>query len=109
MTGDGILTAICLTKIAKERGTLKSFSPTPQISENISVKEKEQIISDNRLKFALSEVRDELSDEGRILLRPSGTENLIRIMVEHENPEKCKLIVSKIGNLVRKIDEEKIL
>ena len=109
VTGDGILTAICLTKIAKERGTLKSFSPTPQISENISVKEKEQIISDNRLKFALSEARDELSDEGRILLRPSGTENLIRIMVEHENPDICKLIVSKIADLVRKIDEEKSL
>ena len=109
VTGDGILTAICLTKIAKERGFLQNFMPTPQISENVRVREKGWIMGDKRLEIALSEARLELGDEGRILLRPSGTENLIRIMVEHQIPEKCKLIVSKIADLVRKIDKDGVL
>jgi phosphoglucosamine mutase len=109
VTGDGILTAICLTRIFSERGFLWKFLPTPQVSENVSVREKGRIMRDERLSFLLRELENSLHGEGRILLRPSGTENLIRIMVEHQNTEKCKLIVSKIGNLVRKIDEEEIL
>ena len=109
VTGDGILTAICLARIFSERGFLWKFLPTPQVSENVSVREKGRIMRDERLSFLLRELENSLHGEGRILLRPSGTENLIRIMVEHQNTEKCKLIVSKIGNLVRKIDEEEIL
>lgn len=109
VTGDGILTAICLARIFSERGFLWKFLPTPQVSENVSVREKGRIMRDERLSFLLRELENNLHGEGRILLRPSGTENLIRIMVEHQNTEKCKLIVSKIGNLVRKIDEEEIL
>ena len=109
VTGDGILTAICLARIFSERGFLWKFLPTPQVSENVSVREKGRIMGDERLSFLLRKLENSLHGEGRILLRPSGTENLIRIMVEHQNTEKCKLIVSKIGNLVRKIDEEEIL
>lgn len=109
VTGDGILTAICLARIFSERGFLWKFLPTPQVSENVSVREKGRIMRDERLSFLLRELENNLDGKGRILLRPSGTENLIRIMVEHQNTEKCKLIVSKIANLVRKIDEEEIL
>ena len=109
VTGDGILTAICLARIFLERGFLLKFLPTPQVSENVSVREKGRIMRDERLSFLLRELENSLHGEGRILLRPSGTENLIRIMVEHENPDICKLIVSKIADLVRKIDEEKSL
>jgi phosphoglucosamine mutase len=109
VTGDGILTAICLARIFSERGFLWKFLPTPQVSENVSAREKGRIMRDERLSFLLRELENNLDGEGRILLRPSGTENLIRIMVEHQNTEKCKLMVSKIGNLVRKIDEEGIL
>ena len=109
VTGDGILTAICLARIFSERGFLLKFLPTPQVSENVSVREKGRIMRDERLSFLLRELENSLHGEGRILLRPSGTENLIRIMVEHQNTEKCKLMVSKIGNLVRKIDGEEIL
>lgn len=109
VTGDGILTAIFLARIFSERGFLWKFLPTPQVSENVSVREKGRIMRDKRLTFLLRELENSLHGEGRILLRPSGTENLIRIMVEHQNTEKCKLMVSKIGNLVRKIDEEEIL
>jgi phosphoglucosamine mutase len=109
VTGDGILTAICLARIFLERGFIWKLLPTPQVSENVSVREKGRIMRDERLSFLLRELENSLHGEGRILLRPSGTENLIRIMVEHQNTEKCKLIVSKIGNLVRKIDEDEIL
>lgn len=109
VTGDGILTAICLARIFSERGFLWKFLPTPQVSENVSVGEKGRIMRDERLSFLLRELENSLHGEGRILLRPSGTENLIRIMVEHQNTEKCKLMVSKIADLVRKIDEEEIL
>ncbi len=109
VTGDGILTAICLARIFTERGFLQNFTPLPQVSENVSVRDKERVMGDERLGLILSEMKSELGGDGRILLRPSGTENLIRIMIEHQNPEKCKLMVSKIADLVRKIDGEKIL
>ena len=109
VTGDGILTAICLARIFTERGFLQNFTPLPQVSENVSVRDKERVMGDERLGLLLSEMKNELGGDGRILLRPSGTENLIRIMIEHQNPEKCKLLVSKIADLVQKIDREKIL
>ena len=109
VTGDGILTAICLARIFTERGFLQNFTPLPQVSENVSVRDKELVMGDERLGLLLSEMKNELGGDGRILLRPSGTENLIRIMIEHQNPEKCKLMVSKIADLVRKIDLEKFL
>lgn len=109
VTGDGILTAICLARIFTERGFLQNFTPLPQVSENVSVRDKERVMGDERLGLLLSEMKNELGGDGRILLRPSGTENLIRIMIEHQNPKKCKLLVSKIADLVQKIDREKFL
>ena len=46
-------------------------------------------------------IADEIGDDGRIILRKSGTENLIRVMVEHKNPDKCKQYLDKIAELVR--------
>lgn len=109
-TGDGILTALCLATIAhKEKKSLAQLSDElvvfPQLTENIPVRDKESIINDPDVQELYRQVSDEIGDNGRILIRCSGTENLIRIMVEHKNIDKCKQYVDKIRVLIKRKDE----
>ena len=109
-TGDGILTALCLATIAhKEKKSLAELSEElvvfPQLTENIPVKDKESIINDPDVRELYRQVSDEIGDDGRILLRCSGTESLIRIMVEHQSIDKCKHYVDITRTLIRKKDE----
>ncbi len=109
-TGDGILTALCLATIAhKEKKSLAELSEElvvfPQLTENIPVKDKESIINDPDVRELYRQVSDEIGDDGRILLRCSGTESLIRIMVEHKNIDKCKHYVDITCTLIKKKDE----
>ena len=105
-TGDGILTSLCLaTLVNEEKKSLLELSadltPFPQLTENISVADKERIMADRDLINLRLRIADEIGDDGRIILRKSGTENLIRVMVEHKNPDKCKQYLDKIAELVR--------
>ncbi len=107
-TGDGLLTAICLASIVgeKNRSLLElstEFEAFPQLTENIPVTDKDGTMNDPRLINLHSEIADEIGASGRILLRKSGTENIIRVMVEHKNPDKCKHYVDKITALIEGI------
>ena len=109
-TGDGILTAIRLATISKAKGqSLSELSreliPFPQLTENIAVTDKDRVMSDPRLKDLYQKTAEEIGYEGRILLRKSGTENLIRVMLEHKNPDKCKHYVVKIADFIREIEK----
>ena len=68
----------------------------PQLLENVQVKDKEHALHDAGLTQAIQEVADQLGDEGRILVRPSGTEPLIRVMVEAKTDELCAKYVGQI-------------
>lgn len=93
-TGDGILTAIMLaeeicdskTSLAKLVEPIKFY---PQELRNIRVKDKAAVLADNRVKEALEQVQSLINKKGRALLRQSGTESVIRVMVESETQEKC--------------------
>ena len=104
-TGDGILTAIMVTEevcdsklpLSKLVENVKLY---PQYMQNIRVKDKGAVLSDSEVLKALSEVETLINKKGRALLRQSGTEPVIRIMIEAESEEKCKeyakLIAEKI-------------
>ena len=100
-TGDGLLVAIeilfSLRKGKKASELFSIFSPTPQVLENISVKDK-SIISSKKCKFAIKKAEKIIFGKGRLLVRKSGTESKIRIMCESEDKillNKCIKIVSK--------------
>jgi phosphoglucosamine mutase len=106
-TGDGIITSLLLLKvILNENKPLyelkKEFIKYPQILRNVEVKDKNKIVHD---EFFLKEVmlwNDKLNGKGRILVRPSGTENLIRIMVEGEDEKEIKEIAFSLEDLLKK-------
>ena len=112
-TGDGILTAIMLTEELCD--TNKSLSELtegvytyPQISVSVRVKDKALAIGDEKLKKLSDEITREIDESGRLLIRESGTERKIRIMVEAESDNICHRHIEKIVSLLKErghIDE----
>ena len=104
-TGDGILTALhILELIANGEATAKNlseiFSSYPQVLLNIPVKDKEKVLTSTDLKIATESAESELGNDGRILIRASGTEPLIRVMVEADTQSKAEAIAKKLANAV---------
>ena len=109
--GNGIFTAIRLAELSKAAGKglgelTEDLTLHPQLARNINVKDKNSAMSAQKLLNAIKDARDEMGDQGRIILRPSGTENLIRLMVEHENPDRCKQYVDKLVKNIKEISTE---
>ncbi|MCM3702799.1 phosphoglucosamine mutase [Paenibacillus macerans] len=106
-TGDGILTAIQLVdtmlKSGKPLSELKKvMKQYPQVLVNVRVQDKSKYAGNTAIAEAVATVEKELGDNGRVLVRPSGTESLIRVMAE--GPEKTELekLVSQIVSVVEK-------
>ena len=93
-TGDGLLTAIMITEevcdsklpLSKLAEPVKLY---PQYMKNVKVTDKPAAIADPRVKQAVAHIAQQIGKKGRVLLRPSGTEPVIRIMVEAENEALC--------------------
>ncbi len=105
-TGDGILTSVFLTSIIKEKKTtLKKLAEEvtifPQKLINIKVENKNEVMNDNEILNEYKKIGEELKNKGRILLRPSGTENLIRVMVEAETDEMADLYSDKLAQFIK--------
>ncbi|WP_088044609.1 phosphoglucosamine mutase [Bacillus sp. EAC] len=105
-TGDGMLSAIQLVSILKETG--KSLSQLagemkkyPQLLINVRVTDKNEALNNERIKATIAEVEAEMNGNGRILVRPSGTEPLIRVMAEAPTSEECKTFVERIVDVVK--------
>lgn len=101
VTGDGILTSlmIMLAWIDSEAPLSELTSELtiyPQLLVNVKVADKKAALSDPDVMLTADEVSDELGNHGRLLLRESGTEPLIRVMVEAETDELCKENVDRI-------------
>ncbi len=104
-TGDGILTSLKVMEAMIEKkqslGWLtRELKIFPQLLVNVKVADKNIAMKDEEVLKAADEVGKKLEGNGRILLRPSGTENLVRVMVEAETDELCKemaeLVVEKL-------------
>jgi phosphoglucosamine mutase len=107
VTGDGLLTALKLLEILKNTGkTIQELSEGlfiyPQLLKNVKVNDKEKALEDEELKKVIDSVSEELGNEGRILVRPSGTEPLVRVMVEAKSDELCDLYVSRVVDFIEK-------
>ncbi|GGI18232.1 phosphoglucosamine mutase [Gottfriedia solisilvae] len=105
-TGDGMLSAIQLVNIMKETGKTLSqlageMKKYPQLLINVRVTDKNEALNNERIKATIEEVEAEMNGNGRILVRPSGTEPLIRVMAEAPSAEECKLFVERIVAVVQ--------
>lgn len=100
-TGDGLMTALKLLEImVATKKSLKELTAElfiyPQLLINTHVNDKHKALEDAELNRVIEEVAQELGDEGRILVRPSGTEPLIRVMVEAKTDALCKEYVDRV-------------
>ena len=105
-TGDGILTSLKLMEVllAKEKPMSELAAPMvryPQVLKNVKVKSKPDAKNDPDVQKAVAAVSEALGDEGRILLRESGTEPVIRVMVEADSDETCEKYVDQVIEVIR--------
>jgi len=100
-TGDGILTSLMIMEVILEsKRSLSELTQGiriyPQLLKNVRVEDKKAALSNPRVKEAIDQVAKDLGNEGRILARESGTEPLIRVMVEALTDEICQEQVGKV-------------
>ena len=106
-TGDGILTSLKVMEVILAKKTslsrlTESLRIYPQILLNIPVKDKETAQNDNDVIATVRRVEEKLGNKGRILVRASGTEPLVRIMVEAESEKLCKTYTKEVAEVLRK-------
>ena len=100
-TGDGVLTSLKLMEVmAENKCTMSDLTRElkiyPQLLKNLRVTSKPAVANDPDVRAAVSQVESELGTDGRILLRESGTEPVIRVMVEAESDELCQKYVDQV-------------
>ena len=105
-TGDGILTSLKIMEVMLEKketlGTLASeVTILPQLLKNVRVADKAAALNDPDVQAAGKAVDEALGNDGRLLLRQSGTEPLIRVMVEAETPEICEKYVDQVIEVMK--------
>jgi phosphoglucosamine mutase len=106
-TGDGVLTAIMIVEemLEMKDKLSKLVSPVkliPQTTRNVRVTNKTAVIEDEHVIAKFNEVNKEIGDNGRALLRQSGTEPVVRIMIELNSKEKCEEYIEKIYHVIKK-------
>lgn len=107
-TGDGQVTAVQLLNVIRATGkTLKELADEieifPQVLKNVRVSAlgKLRLFEDNDIKLAIEEAEKELGDSGRVLVRASGTEPLVRVMIEGKDNEQINRLADQIAEVVR--------
>jgi phosphoglucosamine mutase len=105
-TGDGIVAAlqVLATMMATERSLheLKNeMHKLPQEMINLKLNKIKQVLDNEKLNHAINKVEKKLAQKGRVLLRPSGTEPVMRVMVEGEDPVLIKQLVQELADEVR--------
>ena len=105
-TGDGILTSLKMMEVmmAREKPMSELAAPLtiyPQVLVNVRVKDKTEAQNDNDVQKAVKAVADALGNSGRILVRESGTEPLVRVMVEAESEEVCRKYVDSVVDVIK--------
>lgn len=108
-TGDGLLSALQLLSILQAKGTKLSelaaqMQRFPQVLVNTKVNDKEKILTNEVVRAKIEEVQKYLGDNGRILVRPSGTESLIRVMLEGPDQDELQELADEVVEVVRTID-----
>ncbi len=105
-TGDGILSALQVLSIIQRTGKKLStlaqvMTSLPQVLVNVRVRKKAELQSIAPIKEVIDTVEAELGDKGRVLVRYSGTEPLLRVMIEGENQERIEVLADMVADAVR--------
>jgi phosphoglucosamine mutase len=105
-TGDGVLTSLKIMEVMLERkckasDLVKELVIYPQVLKNVRVADKKTAKEDEDVIAAVVKATQELGDEGRILVRESGTEPLIRVMVEAKSDEICNYYVDSVVEVMK--------
>lgn len=108
-TGDGLLTGIQLLSVIKETGKklseLKSImTEMPQVLINAKIKNeyKTKYMEDEEIKSAIKNIEAKMKDSGRVVIRPSGTEPLVRVMIEGEDKDYIQKMAEELATLIEK-------
>lgn len=104
--GDGLKTALMVLSALSEQNcslkdAVKELHIYPQLLVNVKVKDKTIVLNDDEINVRIDEIGKQLEGNGRILVRPSGTEPLIRVMVEAENDDICRKHVYEVIDLIK--------
>ncbi len=107
-TGDGLLTAIMITEqLCDEKSTLSKLAAPvflyPQFTKNVRVSNKKAVMCDSAVLDAVKKVEQKINGRGRVLLRESGTEPVIRVMIECEDKALCCEYANQIANEILKV------
>ncbi|SFC83125.1 phosphoglucosamine mutase [Clostridium uliginosum] len=108
-TGDGLVTALQIASIVKKKGKSLSelcsiMKELPQVLANATIPndKKELYLSDDEIQGEIKKIEDTLNGVGRVLIRPSGTEPLVRVMLEGENQEEIDKMAHGLAQLIEK-------
>ncbi|MBQ8740300.1 MAG: phosphoglucosamine mutase [Clostridia bacterium] len=104
-TGDGLLTAIMIAEeICDRKKTLSKLAEPvflyPQFTQNVRVNDKKAIMTNDAVLQAVKNVEQKIAGNGRVLLRESGTEPVIRVMIECENEADCRTFAQSIADII---------
>jgi phosphoglucosamine mutase len=104
-TGDGLLTALrIMARMSVTGSSLAQLGSVvtilPQVLENVPVVDKEAVAASEDVRASVAEAEEQLGETGRVLLRPSGTEQLVRVMVEAATAEQAKGIAVRLAEVV---------
>ena len=106
-TGDALIASLRILSSIKESNfdispILKNFKKFPQELISLNVRSPQTIIMDEKIRSEVSKIEKSLGDQGRVLLRPSGTEPLIRVMVEATSEDLAKNLANELAEFIRK-------
>ncbi|WP_298580186.1 phosphoglucosamine mutase [uncultured Olegusella sp.] len=109
VTGDGIMTALRILEVmVKKNKPLSDLTAPvtifPQALVNVAVSDKEHALNHDSVKTAIAEVEAKLNGNGRLLVRPSGTEQLVRVMAEAPTQRECEEAVAPVVEALKALD-----
>lgn len=110
-TGDGLVTAIMIMEAMAERGAtlselVRGFKKKPQLTKSVKVKNKSAALVSPAAAAAVAGAKERLKGRGRLLVRASGTENVVRITVESASADECEEVCCEIENALKRGEGE---
>ncbi|MDR5683644.1 MAG: phosphoglucosamine mutase [Armatimonadota bacterium] len=105
LTGDGLMTAVQLLNVVVQTGLplsrlVENVRRYPQVLVNVRVGSKDTAMADARVREAIAQTERAIEGRGRLLVRPSGTEPVVRVMVEHEDEDTARRLASDLAEQI---------